>query len=92
MKENFDVYWLATYKELDGEAFGALNSLIYETEGDAVNAIKNDIEEYKLSYKNEKIEVREYGNQWTMHINGTLVCIWELQAVRMSKEFNEIDD
>lgn len=32
------------------------------------------------------------GNQWTIHINGTLVCVWELQTVRMSKEFNKIDD
>ena len=40
----------------------------------------------------KEIIADEYGNQWTMLINGTLVCVWELQTVRMSKEFNEIDD
>ena len=44
MKTNFNVYWLATYKEYDGEVFGALNGLVYEDQGDAINAIKNDIE------------------------------------------------
>ena len=92
MKTNFNVYWIATYKEYDGEAFGALNGLVYEIQGDAINAIKNDIEEYKLIYKNYKVEVNEYNNRWSLCVNGVLVCVWELQSVRMSKEFNQIDD
>lgn len=92
MKKNFNVYWLATYKEYDGEAFGALNGLVYETQDDAINAIKNDIEEYKLNYKNDKVEVNEYDNCWSMRFNGELVCVWELQSVRMNKEFNQLDD
>ena len=92
MNTNFNVYWIVTYKEYDGEVFGALNGLVYENQGDAINAIKNDIEEYKLSYKNDKIEVNEYNNRWSFSVNGVLVCVWELQSVRMSKEFNQIDD
>ena len=92
MKTNFNVYWIATYKEYDGEAFGALNGLVYEIQGDAINAIKNDIEEYKLIYKNYKVEVNEYNNRWSLSVNDELVCVWELQSVRMSKEFNQIDD
>ena len=92
MKTNFNVYWIATYKEYDGEAFGALNGLVYEIQGDAINAIKNDIEEYKLSYKNDKVEVNEYNNRWSLCVNGVLVCVWKLQSVMMSKIFNQIDD
>ena len=92
MKTNLNVYWIATYKEYDGKAFGALNGLVYENRGDAINAIKNDIEEYKLSCKNDKIEVNEYNNRWSLSVNGVLVCVWELQSVRMNNEFNQLDD
>ena len=91
-------YWVAIFNdriaEYDGERgnFGNICGLIYETEGEALNAVKNDIEEYKKGLSG-KIDVMEDDKHKDYHCyeNDRLVCSWSIQFMRMSKDVNELD-
>jgi hypothetical protein len=91
-------YWVAIYNnrlfEYDGEEgnFGNLGGLIYETPEEAINAVKNDIEEYKKGLKG-KVKVIKDDKHYCYHCyeNDKLVCSWSIQFMRMSKEANELD-
>lgn len=91
-------YWVAIYQdkllEYGGEEnnFGNLNGLIYETAEEALNAVKNDIEEYKIGLEGEvKVVEDDEHNVYRCYENGKLMCTWSIQFMRMSKDFNELD-
>jgi hypothetical protein len=82
-------YWVATYNDKlfknDDGSFGVLKGLIYETAEEALTAIKNDIEEYKMGMDGE-IKIKEdveYGIYCCFQ-NDELVCVWQLQLIKMS--------
>ena len=91
-------YWVAIYNdrifEYDGERgnFGNIGGLIYETSGEALNAVKNDIEEYKKRLNgNVKVVEDDKHNVYHCYENDKLVCSLSIQFMRMSKEVNELD-
>jgi hypothetical protein len=91
-------YWVAIYndklREYDGEEgnFGNLGGLIYETTEEALNAVKNDIKEYKIGLEGEvKVVEDEEHTMYYCYQNGKLVCTWSIQFMRMSKEANELE-
>lgn len=91
MKENFETYYVVSYKEYTGnENFGTLNGLIYETMEDALTALKNDIEEYKIGL-GEDVEVFGDECDCSLYENGEIVCSWRIEPLRMSREFNGLD-
>jgi hypothetical protein len=66
--------------------------LIYETPEEALNAVKNDIEEYKIGLEGKvKVVKDEEHIMYYCYQNGKLVCTWSIQFMRMSKEANELE-
>ena len=92
-------YWVATYKEYEtetanviGATFGCLGGFIYETVDEAINAIKNDIEEYKVGLDGViRVEEDEEELVWIVYRNNKKVCCWQPQYMKMSKEANDLD-
>lgn len=92
-------YWVVCYKEYETElaeevetSFGCLGGMIYETVGEAVNAIKNDIEEFKTGLEGDvRVEQHEEEFVWIVYENNKKVCCWQPQYMKMSKDANELD-
>ena len=83
-------YWVATYKEQDSNelntSFGCICGFIYETIGEAINAIKNDMEEYKRGLTgNVRVEEHDEECLFCMYENGKIVCTWQPQLMRMAE-------
>ena len=54
--------------------------------GEAINAIKNDMEEYKMGLTgNVRIEEHDEECVFCMYENGKIVCTWQPQLMRMAK-------
>lgn len=83
--------WVATYKEVreDGEegAFGCLGGKFYGTMAEAWNAIKNDVEEYKIGLTG-KVETRflEKNSRAEVVEDGKVSCVWEPQLLQPALE------
>jgi hypothetical protein len=83
-------YWVATYKEQDSNelntSFGCIGGFIYKTIGEAINAIKNDMEEYKRGLTGSiRVEEDDEEYLFCMYENGKIVCTWQPQLMRMAE-------
>lgn len=87
-----NLMWVALFKETDEDGnFGILNGLVYDSVGEAVNAIKNDIEEYKIGLMGDDIKVIEGDDSFEMYVDGRMMCTWGIQSVKSSTIANELD-
>lgn len=90
-------YYCVTYLETDCDgntSFGNVGGMIYETEVDAMNALKNDIEEYLEMYnmpKDYKVDHLDGTNHWEFIHCTNLKMEWEIQKMNNSLEFNDVE-
>ena len=82
-------YWVATYTEITDnreKSFGCIGGFIYNTMNEAVNAIKNDIEEYKIGLKGAVRVEEDYECMvFELFVNGKLICVWQPQLMRVAE-------
>ena len=82
-------YWVASYTEITNnreKSFGCVGGFIYNTMNEAVNGIKNDIEEYKVGLKGKISVVEDYEFMvFEVFVNDKLVCVWQPQLMRMAE-------
>lgn len=87
-----NLMWVALFKETDEDGnFGVLNGLVYDSVGEAVNAIKNDIEEYKIGWSSNDVKVIESDDLFEMYVDGRMMCSWGFQSVHRSTIANELN-
>lgn len=86
-----NLMWFALYKDTDkNDDFGVLNGMIYDSIGEADNAIKNDIEEFKIGLTGD-IRVDEEDGVFELYEDDRLMCTWRIQSVKSSTIANELD-
>lgn len=86
--------WIVVFDEIDDDGhIGVVNRMAYDSIGEAVWAIEEDIEQYKsgLTSDNITIEEDEDNDMFEVYEDGKLMCRWAIRSVKIPMNANELN-
>ena len=86
--------WIVRFDVLDDDChIGVVNGTAYDSVGEAVSAMEDDIKAYKIGLTSDNITIEEDedSDMFEVYVDGKLMCRWVIRSVRSSTNVNKLN-